>query len=148
MTGLADVIRFNQADADRALRFGQDLLIAADATTGDLAQPIYRSARAADLASAKGGLDAYFEAHRLDAMLVPARFAAHVAAKAGYPSVSVPAGFVSTLEGRETPPCPFNMTFTGPAFSEPVLIAFAFAYEQATRARRPPQSAPPSRLHS
>jgi amidase len=144
---LADVIRFNAA-AERALRFGQDLLIAAEATSGDLAEPLYRSARAFDLESAKGGLDRYFEAHRLDAMLVPARIGAHVAAKAGYPSVSVPAGFVTTLDGRETPACPFNITFTGQAFSEPVLIALAYAYEQATHRRRPPQSAPPGQLHS
>src|SRR5262249_12688424 len=57
---IADIIAFNRAHAEKALRFGQDLFLAAEATRGDLSEPEYRSARAMDLRAAKEqGLDAY-----------------------------------------------------------------------------------------
>ncbi|MED4936031.1 amidase, partial [Heyndrickxia coagulans] len=58
-------------------------------------------------------------------------FGCEIAAKAGYPSVTVPAGFAENGE-------PFGITFTAGAFSEPLLIRFAYAYEQATKHRKPP----------
>ena len=69
---MADIIAFNQANADKALRFGQDLFLAAEATRGDLSELEYRSARAMDLLSAKErGLDAYMTQHKLDAVVFP-----------------------------------------------------------------------------
>jgi amidase len=136
---MADVIAFNDAHADRALRFGQDLFLAAEATRGDLSEPKYRSARAMDLRSAAMlGLDAYMEAHRLDAVLFPGRAGASIAAKAGYPSVQVPAGFIAGFNGKDTPDYPLGATFTGRAWSEPTLLRLAYAFEQASQARRPP----------
>ncbi|WP_421999256.1 amidase family protein [Reyranella sp.] len=136
---MADIIAFNEAHARRALRFGQDLFLAAQATRGDLREAEYRSARAMDLRAAKAlGLDAYMERHRLDAVVFPGAMGASIAAKAGYPSVQVPAGFMSGVDGRETPDFPIGLTFTGRAWSEPALLRFAYAYEQASRARRPP----------
>lgn len=144
MRSLADVIAFNAAHAGQALRFGQDLFLAAAATRGDLGEPEYRSARAMDLRSGREqGLDAYMDAHRLDAVLFPGSSGAAIAARAGYPSVQVPAGFISGAGGAETPDYPLGATFTGRAWSEPILLRLAYAFEQATLARRPPPALPP-----
>jgi amidase len=144
MQSLADIIAFNEAHADRALRFGQDLFLAAESTRGDLSELEYHSARQMDLrASRRLGLDAYMDQHRLDAVLFPAAVGAAIAAKAGYPSVQVPAGFVAGAGGQDTPDYPYGATFTGRAWGEPVLLRLAYAFEQATEARRPPANLPP-----
>ncbi len=144
MRTIADVIAFNEAHADRALRFGQDTFLAAEATRGDLSEPEYAAARAADLRSSRTlGLDAYMDRHRLDAVLFPGAIGAAIAAKAGYPSVQVPAGFVSGFQGKPTPEYPLGATFAGRAWSEATLLRIAFAFEQATKARRPPPDLPP-----
>lgn len=136
---IEDVVAFNDAHADRALRFGQDLFRAAAATKGDLSELEYRAARKNDLLSAKKrGLDAYISRHKLDAVLFPGTAGASIAAKAGYPSVQVPAGYVSGIAGQDTPDYPLGATFTGRAWSEHKLLKFAFAFEQATLARRMP----------
>jgi amidase len=141
ITSLADIVAFNQAHRAEALRFGQDLFLAAAATQGDLGEPEYAAARASDLRSARTlGLDAYMARHRLDAVVFPGAAGASIAAKAGYPSVEVPAGFAG---GDEGPDYPIGITFTGPAWSEASLLRFAYAFEQATRARRPPPGVPP-----
>jgi amidase len=143
---LADIIAFNQAHADRALRFGQDILLAAEATRGDLAEPAYRAARRLDLKTTRtDGIDFYLRRHQLDAILFPAYFGADIAARAGYPSVSVPAGLLTKVKDQTTPPFPFGATFTGPAFSEPKLLGFAYAFETATKSRRPPPLGPSCR---
>jgi amidase len=85
------------------------------------------------------GLDAYMDRHRLATVLFPGAAGASIAAKAGYPSVAVPAGFIG---GDQTPEYPFGATFTGRAWSEPALLRFAYAFEQATRAGRPPAGFP------
>jgi amidase len=143
MHSLADIIAFNTGNADRALRFGQDIFLAAAATRGDLSELEYISARQMDLrASRTLGLDAYMDEHRLDALLFPATTGAAIAARAGYPSVQVPAGFVAGIREKETPDYPYGATFTGRAWSEPVLLRLAYAFEQATQARRPPSGLP------
>ena len=142
MKTMADVIAFNAAHADKALRYGQDLFLAAEATRGDLSEPEYKSARAMDLAAAERGIDAYMSRHRLDAVLFPGASGAAVAAKPGYPSVQVPAGFISGVGVTETPDYPLGLTFTGRAWSEATLLRLAYAYEQATNARRPPPDLP------
>jgi amidase len=143
MQSIADIIAFNAANADRALRFGQDIFLAAEATRGDLSELEYVSARQMDLrASRTLGLDAYMDRHQLDAVLFPGTAGAPIAAKAGYPSVQVPAGFVSGVRDKDTPDYPYGATFTGRAWSEPVLLRLAYAFEQATLARRPPPGLP------
>jgi amidase len=140
---MADVIAFNQANADKALRFGQDLFLASEATRGDLSELEYRSARAMDLLSAKErGLDAYMTQHQLDAVVFPGTAGAAIAAKAGYPSVQVPGGFIAGVDGKETPDYPLGLTFAGRAWSEARLLRLAYAYEQASNARRPPPGLP------
>jgi amidase len=140
---MADIIAFNQANADKALRFGQDLFLAAQATRGDLSELEYKSARAMDLLAAKErGLDAYMSQHKLDAVVFPGTAGAAIAAKAGYPSVQVPAGFIAGVDGKDTPDFPLGLTFAGRAWSEHKLLRLAYAYEQASNARRPPPGLP------
>jgi amidase len=144
MRSLADIVAFNAANADRALRFGQDIFLAAEATRGDLSELEYISARQMDLRASRAlGLDTYMDRHRLDAVLFPGTAGAAIAAKAGYPSVQVPAGFVAGVRDKETPDYPYGATFTGRAWSEPTLLRLAYAFEQATQARRLPPGLPP-----
>jgi amidase len=140
-----DLVAFNAAHPARALRFGQDLFLAAARTRGDLKEPEYRAARRNDLLSARDrGLDAYIDAHKLDAVLFPANAGAAIAARAGYPSVQVPAGFITPGGGTATPEYPMGATFTGRAWSEAKLLRYAYAFEQATQGRRmPPNMASP-----
>jgi amidase len=140
MKTMADIIAFNTANAGLALRFGQDIFLAAEATRGDLSEIEYVAARQMDILSTRTlGLDAYMDANKLDAVLFPGRSGAGIAAKAGYPSVQVPAGMVAAGVGRSVP---FSATFTGRAWSEPVLLRLAYAFEQATKARRMPPGVP------
>lgn len=135
---LADVIAFNRAypDQDR-LRYGQVLAEASEATDleGEMAQ--YLADRANDLRLSRDEIDRVMTVNNLDALLFGANFGAAIAAKAGYPSVIVPGGYLST-DGS-----PFGVTFTGRAWSEPRLIGLAYAYEQGSQLRTPPPSTPP-----
>src|SRR5712692_4393546 len=132
---LADVIAYNSAHADVALKYGQVLALQSQALDlfGD--EPKYISDRATDLQLAKvEGIDATMDKNNLAALIFPANGGAGIAAKSGYPSVIVPAGYLSTA-------APFGITFTGKAYSEPTLISLAYAFEQATKVRQPPGSA-------
>jgi amidase len=137
---LAGLIEFNNRHAAEVLNhFGQELFEAAEATSGDLSDPGYLEVRAAASRIARSGLDAALGVHRLDAVIAltghPAWLTDHVlgdyhtwatsspAAVAGYPSITVPAGLVRGL--------PVGLSFIGPAWSEPRLIALAHAFEVA-----------------
>jgi amidase len=139
---LAGLIEFNNRHAAEVLNhFGQELFEAAEATSGDLSDAGYLEARAAASRIARSGLDAALGVHRLDAVIAltghPAWLIDHVlgdyhtwatsspAAVSGYPSITVPAGLVSGL--------PVGLSFIGPAWSEPRLIALAHAFELARR---------------
>src|SRR6516162_9567451 len=147
MRTMADIIAFNSAHADRTLRFGQDIFLASEASEGGLDAIEYVAARRMDIRAARTlGIDAYMDQHRLDAILFPGRAGAAIAAKAGYPSVLVPAGMIGGIGGiggRDTPDYPYGATFTGRAWSEPTLLRLAYAFEQATKARRVPSLVPP-----
>lgn len=147
---LADVIAYNTLHTPQATKYGQDLAIQAelfDTSAGSADTVRYQADRAQDLALARGGLDAIYADY--DAILFPANRGANIAARAGYPSIVVPGGFVANTVNPPFPagfnalPAPFGVTFSGPAFSEPTLIAFAYAFEQATHHRVAPASAPP-----
>ncbi len=130
---LAEVIRFNRAHAATALAHGQAVLLASEGTRGDLTEQAYWAARRDDLrCSRTEGIDRALAAEQLDALVFVGAMGAGIAAKAGYPSVTVPAG--ATAEGE-----PLGLTFTGTAWSEAHLLAMAFAYEQGTQARLVPK---------
>jgi amidase len=106
----------------------------------------YLRDREKDLAVAgHDGIDAALRAHKLDALLFAGPSGAAVAAKPGYPTVIVPFGEVPNVPGGRMPqgfdpkPEPLGVSFTGPACSEPRLIALAYAFEQTTKRRRPPR---------
>jgi amidase len=148
---LEDIIAFNEREQAREMPyFGQDLFVRA-AAKGPLTSPGYRKALAhCRHLSRTLGLDAVLAAHRLDAIVAPTGNPAwptdlvngdHFtgssstpAAVAGYPSISVPAGFAFGL--------PVGISFIGRAWSEPTLIRLAYAYEQASRLREPPRFHP------
>jgi len=153
MHTLGDIIAFNNAHAAVALKYGQAIFLAADqldTSPGSADTQRHLDDRARDLALTRGGLDAVFNGpdgiegtdDDFDAILFPQNRGAAAPAKAGYPSIVVPGGFVPPV-APVVNPTPFGVTFTGRAFSEPRLIALAYAFEQATRHRRPPASAPP-----
>ena len=140
---LAGLIAFNTRNGADVLRhFGQEVFEAAQATSGDLADPDYAQARSAATRIARDALDAALREDGLDAVVAltghPAWLTDHVlgdyhgwgtsspAAVSGYPSITVPAGAVSGL--------PVGLSFIGPAWSEPRLIGLAHAFEVA-RAR-------------
>ncbi|WP_282941333.1 amidase [Paenibacillus sp. RC67] len=129
---LKELIAFNEANADQALKYGQKRLIAAEQTSGLLKEPKYIEDRLTDIRlSRTEGIDRTLEKHRLDALLFPETLGDTIAAKAGYPSMAVPAGYLQ--DGR-----PFGIMFVGAAFSEPVLIKLAYAFEQLRARRKPP----------
>ena len=145
---LADVIAFNEANPDPD-GVGQELLVMAQAK-GPLTDSVYVAALARSRRIARTGLDSLLAAHRLDALVAPTGSpmwpidvlngdhflgsSSTPAAVSGYPSVTVPAGLVGGL--------PVGISLVGPAWSEPTLLRLAYAYEQATQMRRPPQFLP------
>jgi len=150
---LSDIIAFNNAHAAVALKYGQAIFLAADqldTSPGSADTQRYSSDRAQDLALTRTGLTGVFngpdgvEGTRddFDAILFPQNRGAGAPAKAGYPSIVVPGGYVPAT-GAVLNPAPFGVTFSGRAFSEPTLIGLAYAYERATKHRQSPASAPP-----
>ena len=138
---LADVIAYNAAHPGRCLKFGQGLALAAEARdlrpdSEDTAR--YRAARARDLADSRDRIDAVLARHELSALAFPGTGSAERGAKAGYPSVGVPAGYLA--RDRR----PFSIAFLGPAWSEPLLLGYAHDFERATAPRRPPSEVNPT----
>jgi amidase len=149
---LEDVIRFNEDNRARSMPyFGQEIFLQA-AKKGGLDSREYKDALAKNLkASRDDGVDRALAKDRLDAILAPTGGPAWLIdlvngdsyggvsssqppAVAGYPAITVPAGFISGL--------PVGMSLLGPAWSEGLLIKYAYAFEQATRHRAPPTLAP------
>ena len=133
-----------------AIRFGQSNLDVSDEMDVQADRARYEVDRARDLALAgTEGIDAVMSAQHLDALLFPGASGAAIAAKPGYPTVIVPFGFVPNVPfgpafpaGFTALPSPFGVSFTGMACSEPRLLELAYAFEQATKRRIPPASAP------
>ena len=144
---LADLIAFNQKEAAREMpHFGQEIFEMAQ-KKGPLTAPAYRQALTTCRSRARTlGIDAVMTTHKLDALVAPTVSPAwptdlvngdHYlgssstpAAVAGYPSVTVPAGLVNGL--------PVGISFFGRAWSEAKLLSLAYAFEQGTKARKPP----------
>jgi amidase len=129
---LQEILAFNQANPEACLKYGQYWLEHSETYSGTLTEPGYLQDRQRDIRlSTVEGIDAVMKRHRLDALVYLADGGDWVAARAGYPSISIPAGY--TPAGR-----PMNIMFTGTAWSEPTLVKFGYAYEQATRLRVAP----------
>ncbi len=135
-----------------AIKYGQANLDISDEMDVQADRNRYEADRRKDiLLSATNGLDAALKANRLDALLFPGVSSANIGARPGYPTVTVPYGFVPVPAGTganafpagfDPKPVPFNVSFTGTACSEPKLIELAFAFEQATKKRIPPPQFP------
>lgn len=146
---MQDVIEFNEANKTRVMPyFGQEHFIRAQ-MQDSLSSKTYRTALAKNhRLTRQKGIDAVMKKYRLDALVVPSGGPAwlidlvngdtfdpgvestSVAAVAGYPHITVPAGYIFGL--------PVGLSFFGKAWSEPTLIKFAYAFEQATMVRREP----------
>ncbi|MEP7346520.1 MAG: amidase, partial [Gemmatimonadaceae bacterium] len=148
---LADLIRYNDENRDREMPFfGQETFLAAE-KAGPLTSPAYRAALEKCRRLTRGaGIDAAMSKHRLDAIVAPTGGPAWttdlvngdhftgesstLAAVAGYPSITVPSGFIHGL--------PVGLSFIGGPWQEGALVRFAFAFEQATKVRRKPAFLP------
>jgi amidase len=148
---LADLIAYNTSNSAQEMPyFGQERLLDAQ-KKGPLTDPAYRKALAACRRLSRAqGIDAVMTKHRLDALCAPTGPIAWLIdyptgdhadggcsqfpAVAGYPHITVPAGFAFEL--------PVGISFFAGAYSEPALIRIAYAFEQTTKARRPPQFKP------
>jgi amidase len=140
---LTELREWNRAhESEGTLKYGQTLLDISDEMDVAADRERYERDRARDVRLAgANGIDAALKRHRLDALLFPGPSGAAVAAKPGYPTVIVPFATVpNTLApaGFDARPTPFGVSFTGGACSEPKLIALAYAFEHATKRRRPP----------
>jgi amidase len=143
MRSLADIVAWNNAHADVALKFGHARLLAAVAIDHDAGRSAYEALRARDFAvAAEHGVDSLLAAHDASALVMPGARGAGTGARAGYPSVIVPAGY------RRSSRRPFGVTFLGTARTEATLLSLAYDYEQASRARRPVSEINPSLLRN
>src|SRR5437868_733913 len=152
---LKDLIDFNDHNKDIEMPyFGQDLFIKAQGK-GPLTEKEYVTALEANhRLSRKEGIDALMDKFHLDAIMAPTGSPAWItdwvdgdhagggssnaAAVAGYPDITVPAGFIFGL--------PVGVSFFGRAWSEPVLLKIAYGFEQLTKARKPPQFLPSAKV--
>jgi amidase len=145
---LKEIIEFNERNREKVMPyFGQEIMLMAEEkgplTSEDYLEALQKNHRL----SRAEGIDATLREHRLDAIVAPSGGppwltdlvngdhhsdgSSSPAAVAGYPNITVPAGYIYGL--------PVGISFFGGAYQEPVLIKLAFAFEQATRIRRPPQ---------
>jgi amidase len=147
---LTELRKFNLAHtAAGTLKFGQSQLDISDEMDLDADRARYEADRAKDLDLAgTKGIDATLKENKLDALLFPGATGAAIAAKPGYPTVIVPFGSAANApdvpfpDGFHAKPAPFAVSFTSTACSEPRLLELAYAFEQATKRRVPPASAP------
>lgn len=137
---LRDVIAFNESHAEEAKRYGQDILTWSEETSGTLTEQEYIDSKAKNLELARRqGIDHALEQHQLDALLfLGIEGGSDLAARAGYPLITVPAGYAATgvpsHDGLLTKG-PQGVTFVGTAYSEPTLFKIAYGFEQATKHR-------------
>jgi len=141
------LIEWNKAHAKEEMPYFKQEIFEMSAKKGSLTSAGYKKAMRARVLAGPQGIDAVMKAHKLDALVAPTRGPAALtdlvygdpnqggsftspAAVAGYPHITVPAGFVFGL--------PVGVSFVGGAWSEPTLIKLAYSFEQATRARRAP----------
>jgi amidase len=150
---MAEVIKFNEENRNRVMPyFGQEHMEIAQ-KKGSLLDKKYRNALTKNhRLTRKEGIDATMRKYKLDAIVVPSGGPAWTidlvngdannwdmtstspAAVAGYPHITVPAGYISGL--------PVGISFFAGAWQEPKLITLTYAFEQATKVRKPPEFLP------
>lgn len=152
-TTLAELVKFNSDNAARELKYFGQSIMESSAKLGDLNSKEYKDAvKDAKKYAAEEGIDEVMEKNRLDAVVAPSNAptwmidtvsgdcgsgyvgSSSMPAVAGYPNITVPAGFAKEL--------PIGISFFGKAFTEGTLIQYAYAFEQATKARRKPKFLP------
>ena len=131
---LADLIKFNEDNKAKSMPiFGQELFLQAQ-EKGDLTDAKYLEALKLIKTTTQNNINGAIEKEKLDALVSPTGGTWGTAAIAGYPYITVPAGFVDGI--------PAGFAFFGKAFSEPTLIKFAYAFEQKTKKREAPKYLP------
>jgi len=147
---LADLIKFNEDNAEREMPYFKQEIFEMAAKKGDLQTRAYRLAlQKSKTLTQTQGIDAIMSENKLDAIAAPSNApvwmvdllngdcgsnyvsSSSMAAVAGYPNITVPAGFIKNL--------PIGISFFGRAYSEPALIKIAYAFEQTTKARKAPK---------
>ncbi|MGI2329521.1 amidase family protein [Planococcus sp. YIM B11945] len=129
---LEDVLAYNTKHPQEMLRYGQNLMEQANSTTGKLNEREYIEALERNrYLAAEQGISDTLKQVGADALILPKDYGFNIGAAAGFPSIAVPYGLTESKE-------PFGITFTGKAFSEPQLIEYAYAFEQATKGRIKP----------
>jgi amidase len=148
---LQEIIEFNENHREQEMRyFGQELFLKSQLKGPLTSQEYFDALKKNHQLARTEGIDAVMDEHKLDALVGPTGGPAWLtdlvagdhfgggsssfAAVAGYPNINVPAGEVFGL--------PVGISFFGRAWSEPVLIRIAYAYEQASKLRKPPQFVP------
>jgi amidase len=134
-----------------AIKYGQALLDISDEIDVRSDRERYEADRRKDLRlTAAEGIDAVMKANTLDALLFPGVSSANIAARPGYPSITVPYALLPVVTtgapafpaGFDPQPAPFGVTFTAGACAEPKLVAISYAFEQATKKRHAPPAFP------
>lgn len=130
-----------------SIKYGQANLDVSDEIDVRLDRERYEADRRKDLRlTAAEGIDAAMKAHQLDALLFPGASSANIAARPGYPSITVPYTLLPVTTpfpaGFDPKPAPFGVTFTAGACAEPKLISISYAFEQATKKRHAPAGFP------
>ena len=148
---LKEVIEFNKANADKSMPYFQQEILEQAEEKGDLESKEYKEALEKVLRlSREEGIDATLDEYNIDAIVAPTGGPAwpidvingdhfgggssSAAARAGYPNITVPAGFINGL--------PVGISIFSTAYREPELIGMAYAFEQATKVRKAPEFLP------
>jgi len=148
MRHLEDIIAFNEAHPAEELRWHNQSTLESTLDSDPLSDPKYSEALRLSTQLGQGDIDRVMRAHRLDAIVAPTfvrawpidlldgdpyvgNGVAGISNAAGYPTLTVPAGFADGL--------PIGISFLGRAWEEPTLLRLGYAFEQATNARKPPR---------
>ncbi len=140
---LSELIAYNNMHSDKALKYGQGMLEWLEQSGDGITEEMYLEQLRLSREQARDqGIDYALKKYQLDALMFPGFHGTDLAARAGYPLITVPAGFAANgtlTPGGYTTKGPHGVTFSGTAFSEPTLISIAYGFEQASGRRFQPR---------